>query len=430
MGVAFTTARKPKGNRVAVMSISGGGGILVADRCEELGLQVPDLSAESQKQLKQVIPAFGSARNPIDMTAELVASPGLLKKSLDIVLDDESTDSILLFFGMNKNNATGLANDLREIVEKARNQRKKPILITWMAAPEPAIDILRKANVPLLFDAIRTTNSLGKLVASASDDRRMQTASKRPADACSFSAQEICSLVRSVFNGPVPPGKFALSEFQCKRIFKEIGIPVPRGEVAQSPESAVHLAQDIGFPVVAKISSPDILHKSDAKAVKLGIENAGQMKAAFDEIVQNSKRYNPKAVIDGVLVEELVDENPLQVIAGMRWSDKFGPLVLFGMGGIFVEILKDHRLCLAPVDETEASGMISGLKTAKLFDDFRGLGKRDVKATIDAIVSLSNFGTALGKALCELDINPLFIMSDGKGVKLGDGLMVLDGRYL
>lgn len=430
LGVVFTTAHKPKGNRVAVMSISGGGGILVADRCEELGLEVPDLDPESQKQLKQVIPAFGSAKNPIDMTAELVASPALLKKSLDIVLDDESTDSILLFFGMNKKNAVGLANDLHEVIDQARKQNKKPILVTWMAAPDTAVDILRRARVPLLFDAIRTTNSLGKLVASGSSDGKAQTASE-PSDAAGrFSPENMRSLVKSVLGGPVPPGKFSLTESQCKRIFREIGIAVPRGGVAPDEASALRLAREIGFPLVAKISSPDILHKSDAKAVKVGIENEKQLTTAFHEIVQNSKRYDPKAAVDGVLVEELVPGDPLQVIAGMRWSDKFGPLVLFGMGGVFVEILKDHRLCIAPVDEAEARAMISGLKTAKLFDDFRGLGLRDVNATVDAIVSLSKFGAALGKGLCELDINPLFVLDSGKGVKLGDGLMVLDGSCL
>ena len=426
LGLVLTTSRRPEGNRVAIVSISGGGGILLADRCEELGLKVPGLCQESQKGLNEIIPRFGSAKNPIDLTAELIASPGMLKKSLEVVLDDENTDSILILFGMNKNNAKNLALDLKEVVSKARLEQKKPVLVTWMVAPDSAVDILRKSNIPLLFDGVRLTNCLKKLIdfsktLQQTDENDDQNVSEERI----LTPESLYSIVESITNKYSSSKNFTVTEFQCKQIFKKIGISVPDFGLVRNEKDALLLAGKIGFPVVAKIISPDISHKSDANAVITGIKNEEEMKKAFNQIMSNSKIYNPKAYIDGVLIEEHINDDFLELIVGLKWSENFGSVILIGAGGIFVELLKDRQMCLSPVNRKDALDMIFGLKTAKLFQGFRSFSKRDIDATINTIVKLSNFGALLGSYLQELDINPLFVFAEGKGVKVGDGLMVL-----
>lgn len=229
--------------------------------------------------------------------------------------------------------------------------------------------------------------------------------------------------------GRIKEGRLALSESQSKAFLRAAGFPVPRGGVTASAGEAVALADALGYPVVAKVDSPDILHKSDARAVKVGLKSAREVRYAFEEVVANSKAYLPGADIRGVLIEEMVSGG-LEAIVGVRWDERFGPMVMLGLGGIFVEVLKDVSLRLAPVDEEEALSMIRELKAAKMFSGFRGSPPRDVRALSRVVADVSRLAHELGQSLVELDINPLFVLEEGKGVKVGDALLVLEGGVL
>lgn len=430
LGVVHSEAWKPAGKRVGVITLSGGGGIIAADECEKLGLEVPELSPALQKELAKVVPSFGSTKNPVDVTAEMVASPGLLRKSIEIMLECDEIDSLMLFLGLQKKNAVSLATDIAEMAEISRRKKGKPVVVGWMAPPKEAVEILRKAKVPLLFDGVRTINALAKLVnkhSAAQSSGAYQSVLTDKESQKPLTKDDLRSLLFSAVSmEDSVKDRFALTEYAGKKFLQKIGLSIPGAGVAGSVEEAVALAEKIGYPVVAKIDSPDILHKSDAGAVKVGLKNPDELRKAYEEIMYNSQKFNAQARLNGVLVEEMV-EDALQTIVGLKFSEKFGPLVVFGVGGIFVEILKDFSIRLAPVNEEEAFSMISELKAYKMFTGARGAAPRDIKALAKAISTVSYIGAELGDSLLELDINPLFVLKEGAGVKVGDALIALKG---
>ena len=424
LGMVLSCSPKPNGNRVAIMSISGGGGILCADRCEDLGLEVPVLSQKTQEELKKVIPRFGSAKNPVDLTAELVASPGMLGKSLDIVLNDEDIDSVILFLGGNRKNGKKLADDIVRVLDSNGNAAKKPVIVSWMAAPDEAVKILRENEIPLLFDGVRVVNALGKLFEgrcashSEYDRRDIKTEDDE------WLKTAICKFADS---GSCGDGTISFSESVSKELIAKCSVPIPSGGLAETVDQAVRIANQAGFPVVAKVDSPDILHKSDAGAVQVRIKNEKALRSAFERLMNNARKHCPQANIHGLLVERMV-EDALEMIVGLKWSDKFGTMIMVGMGGVFVELLKDVSLRMAPVNREEAREMVSTLQTSRLLSGFRGEPERDVDALLDVIVKVSEIGASLGPDLVELDINPLFILSKGEGVVAGDALVVIRNK--
>lgn len=418
LGIAFTDGWVPAGRNVAILTMSGGGGIILADSCEELGLRVPELSSRTRDSLRKVVPAFGATANPVDVTAELVASPGLLKKSLDIVLSDPGVDSAVIFLGIQRKTALSLSRDISEAVGLSRREGGKPILVAWMAPPKEAVAALRDSGVPLFFDGVRAVKALARLTSEGG----RRTGGDRPS-ALDSAIEVLARVVPAHRADPRESGRLALKESACKAFLQELGLTVPRGRTARSEEEAVFAAEEIGYPVVMKVDSPDILHKSDANAVVVGVKPS-EVRRAFRDILENSRRYRGDARIEGVLVEEMVS-GALEAIIGARWDDRFGAMVMIGLGGVFVEVMKDFCLRLAPVDEEEALEMLASLKASKLFSGYRGAPPRDAQATAKAVSTISRIAAGLGERLLELDVNPLFVMEQGKGVKVGDALMVL-----
>lgn len=421
-GVVFSQCGLPKGNRVGIVTISGGGGIIVADHCEKMGLKVPELSPEIKSKLIEVVPSFGSAENPVDVTASALIKPGLLKESIDILISDKNIDSIVVFLGAQKRNAASISKDLIEVVKKSKSASGpvKPLIVCWMHAPDNAVEILREAGVPVLPEGTRVVNALAKLVhTSDAVEFRQDDEAAQPILINDSIRDQLLSYRKEVSEEPC-----VLSEFESKQFLSSVGIKIPKSGIVESREAAVELAEKLKYPLVAKVNSPDIAHKSDASAVAVGIKNSEEIKKAFDDIIQNSKNYNPQAKICGVLVEKMV-QGGVETIIGYRWSDQFGPIIMLGMGGIFVELLKDITFRIAPVTYHEALQMIGELKTSKLFFGFRGSAKCDIQALAKTIVMISEVGAKLGKDLKELDINPLFVLEENNGVMAGDALIVL-----
>ncbi|MCJ7830127.1 MAG: acetate--CoA ligase family protein, partial [Desulfobacterales bacterium] len=403
LGVVLSSSRQPRGNRLAIMSISGGGGILCADRAEALGFEVPELGPATQERLAAVIPAFGTLKNPVDMTAELLATPGLLRQCLEIILADGDTDAILLFLGMNRKSGARLAQDIVDVMTDPRRSEAKPLVVSWMAAPADGVGIFREAGLPLLFDGVRAVNCLAKL-----RDRPIPAAVAERAAAADGSPEaatldRLRERVREYLQAALPPEiaapgtlqRLTLSESVSKGLLECIGLPLPRGAVVHTPEAARALADRLGYPVVVKVDSADLPHKTEAGAVRVGIRGPDELAQAYESILERTRKFNPAAAIRGVLVEEMVADG-LETIAGVRWSDKFGPLVLFGMGGGWVEVLKDVCVRLAPLTEGEALEMIASLTTARLFKGFRGRARRDTDAVVRVLVTLSRLAAALG----------------------------------
>ncbi len=211
-----------------------------------------------------------------------------------------------------------------------------------------------------------------------------------------------------------------LTEFESRKILEKNGFVLPRARLAKKPASAVSFAEKIGYPVVLKIISKDILHKSDSGCVKTGILNAEELHFAFSSIIKNALKHNPSAKIDGILIEETL--SGIEVIVGAKHDPQFGPIVLFGLGGVFVEVLKDAVIRLAPIEKKDAKEMISEIKGKKLLEGYRGIKPISHKALEDALLSASKM-IASHPEIKEMDINPLFV--NEKSAVVGDARIIL-----
>ena len=410
--LAFQCGKLPAGNRVAIITISGGAGILMTDECVARGMQVPPLAAATTDKLRDIVPSFGSLVNPIDVTAAIFSDLSMIGRTLNAVLDDPNVDSIAM---INASLMGDLAASVaREIVAVAKHSRK-PIFLAWSArdsvAPE-AYAMLDAEKIPHYKSPVRCGRALSALSWYAEALRRADaTRADTPPVITSVKAREMLA-------GRTDD----VTEFAAKQVLAQYGICVTREELATSREQAVALAQRIGYPVVMKIQSPDISHKTEAKAVRLGIASDAAVAAAYDEILRNAKAYKQDARIDGVLVQEMVSGG-IEAILGVTNDKLFGPAVMFGLGGIFAEVLKDVAFRIAPVTKAAALEMVAEIKGYAVLTGARGAAHADVDALADAIVRLSALALDLKDQIAELDINPLFVFPKGQGVKAGDALI-------
>ena len=411
-GLAFQCGKLPKGNRVAIITISGGAGILMTDECVNRGMQLPPLEPATIEKLRAIVPAFGSLVNPIDVTAAIFSDLSMIGRTLNAVLDDPNIDSIAM---INASLMGDLAESVaREIVAVAK-RTDKPIFLMWSAldtaAPE-AYAMLDAQKIPHYKSPVRCGRALAALSWYAEALRRAE--SLRAEQAPVISSPE----ARRMLAGK----KDDIAEFAAKQVLAHYGIGITREELATSREHAVALAQRIGYPVALKVQSPDISHKTEAKAVRLGLASDAEVAAAYDEILRNAKAYKSDARIDGVLVQEMVSGG-IEAILGVTNDKLFGPAVMFGLGGIFAEVLKDVAFRIAPVTKSSALEMIAEIKGYAVLTGARGAAHADIDALADAIVRLSALAIDLKDHIAELDINPLFVFPKGKGVKAGDALI-------
>jgi acetyltransferase len=218
-------------------------------------------------------------------------------------------------------------------------------------------------------------------------------------------------------------GGKSLTEHQGKELLALYDIPITGEDVATSEEHAAQIVDKIGYPVALKIDSPDILHKTEAGGLKLNITSKEELIAAYNEVLDNCRKYDPKAKINGVLVQEMV-KGGTEVIVGVNNDPQFGPTIMFGLGGIFVEILKDVSLRVAPLAREDAMDMIKEIKGFKVLAGARGREKADINAIADVLVKVSHMALELEDTVAELDINPLLVLPEGKGVCVADALVI------
>ncbi len=409
---AFLCGKLPAGNRVAIITISGGAGILMTDECVVRGMQVPQLTAATIDKLRDIVPSFGSLVNPIDVTAAIFSDLSMIGRTLNAVLDDPNVDSIAM---INASLMGDLAASVaREIVAVARHS-KKPIFLTWSAlasVAQEAYAMLDAEKIPYYKSPVRCGRALSALSWYAEALRRADAtrADTPPAITNAKARQMLAGKTEDV------------TEFAAKQVLAHYGIGVTREDLATGRDEAVAFAQRIGYPVVLKVQSPDISHKTEAKAVRLGLASDAEVAAAYDEILHNAKAYKSGARIDGVLVQEMVSGG-IEAILGVTNDKLFGPAVMFGLGGIFAEVLKDVAFRIAPVTKSAALDMIAEIKGYAVLTGARGAAHADIDALADAIVRLSALALDLKDVVAELDINPLFVFPRGQGVKAGDALI-------
>lgn len=408
----FLSNKLPKGKNTVLITSSGGRGINEADRCEGLGLNIIPLCEETVTEIKKHIPSFASASNPIDLTAAAsVTNPELFIAPLRALVADPDVHNIILTefpLGWEADNPY-----LQELIDICKNSDKFVFITTFplegMSVPKGKEE-LEKNGIPVIPGDINPIKGLAKLVEYSERYRKHQQTTLQEDD----SPKQQIHL--SLQTGPT------LSESQATEILDLYEIPTTRRTIATTVDEAVQFANSIGYPVVLKVDSADIPHKTEADAIRLNVQNEHEVMKAFTEIYQNATNYKADAHINGISVQEMLPEGT-EVIIGATKDPNFGPVIMFGLGGIFVEVFKDISFRVAPLTRADAVEMIEEVKGKALLKGARGKAHADIEAIIEVLLKVSKLVTENEAIIEELDINPLFVYEEG--IKAADAMIVV-----
>jgi acetyltransferase len=394
---AFANQPLPAGPKVVVITNAGGAGIMAADAVEQQGLSFAKLSEETTAKLAAKLPAAASLGNPIDILGDALADR--YEFVLDTVLDDGGVDTVLVL--LTPQAMTEPAATAEAIVKIASKKPAKPVLACFLGAGKiaEAAKILRKGKVPLYDDTEEAISTIKVMT----EYLRWRTQPKRVVRLFPVNRRK----VENVIERYLRRGIREISEEDSKEILEAYGFMTPKGSIATTAQQAANIAQQLGFPVVLKIWSPDILHKSDVGGVKLGLNSAAEVMDAFDLMMYRIPKQVPDADILGVLVQEMCRSGK-EVILGMHRDPHFGPLMMFGMGGTMVEVLKDVAFYLAPLTAEEAKQMLIDTRTYKMLKGVRGEEGVDIDAIAEGLQRLSQLVTEFPQ-IQEMDINPYVV---------------------
>jgi acetyl coenzyme A synthetase (ADP forming)-like protein len=400
LAMAFSGRPLPRSRRTAVVTNSGGPGILAADALERHMVELPELAPETVARLKPLFPEEASLRNPLDMIAS--ATPPGYRAALAALLDDPSVDSAIAIFvpplGIKQ------ADVAEAIAAAAGDHPDKPVLAVLMGReglPQGKAE-LHEVGVP----AYIFPESAARALSALCRQREWRERPLPPVEGCAVDREAAARLVADARAA----GRARLGEAESLALLKAYGIPTAMATLARTADDAVALAAAAGGAVAMKIVSPEIVHKTDVGGVRVGVEGAAAVRSAFDEIVASATRAVPGATIHGVLVQEMV-RGGRETIAGVTRDPSFGPLVMFGLGGIFVEVLRDVVFRVAPIHRRDAADMIAGLRGARLLDALRGSPAADRRALEEVLLRLSRLAGDFPE-ISELDVNPLLAFPD------------------
>ena len=391
----------PAGSKVVVVTNAGGPGIMAADAIERQGLEFAKLTDETVKKLASKLPAAANLYNPVDILGDALADR--YEFAIDVVMDDPNVDVVLVLLtpqAMTQSAATAEA-----VVQLSRKKTQKPVLACFLGADHvsEAISILRRGRIPQ-YDSPENAVLAIRMVA---DYVRWRSRPKRIVKLFAVNRRK----VETIIERHLRQGIREIGEVESKEILEAYDFVTPKGSVATTAEQAANIAGQLGYPVVLKIWSPDILHKSDVGGVKVGLNTAGEVMDAFDLMMYRIPKKMPKANILGVLVQEMC-RGKKEVILGMNRDPHFGPLMMFGMGGTMVEVLKDISFYLAPLTADEAKQMLVNTKTYKMLKGVRGEQGVDIDIIAEGLQRLSQLVTEFPQ-IQEMDINPYIVGPQG-----------------
>jgi len=401
------------GDRIAIITNAGGPGILATDALERFNLTMARFEYETIHALENYLPDAASAANPVDVLGD--ARADRYRFALETVSNDPNVDGLLVVLtpqAMTEIDATAQA------VGELSQETNKPILACFMgeASIESGIDILTGFNVPNYPFPERAARAFHAMA----DDR--DTRNRSLPEFISFDVNQ--DLVRQVIDRVRSEGRVSIGDAEAREILKAYGMRIPQSEVAETPEKAVEVANQLGYPVVLKIASPDILHKTDVGGVKVGLDNPEDVLDAYELMVYRAQRYIPNARIWGCLVQEMMPQGGVEVLVGMNRDPQFGPLVTFGLGGIYVETLKDVTFRIAPFSPQEAYEMLEEIRAHALLDGVRGKPGVDKAAIVDVLLRIGQLVQDFPE-IAELDINPLMVYPPNQGSVAIDMRLVL-----
>jgi len=403
---AFSKQPLPLNGDFVIVSNAGGPAIITTDACEKYGIKMADITSVRSK-IDSVIPPWGSSRNPVDIVGD--ADFNRFENVLNHVLKHKNVGSVIT---MCTPSGTLDYDKLAEVVVKNSKKYKKTMLASLMGLDEGVQNrkILSDGGIPYYTYAEGAIRTLSAML------RYADWIKSPEGKITKFKVNK--TKAKKIFDKVKKEGRPNLLEEEGQEVLKAYGLPLPKSALAKNEKEAIKLAKKIGYPVVMKIASPQIIHKSDAGGVKVNLQNDREIKTAFNEIVKNAKKYNKKAEIKGVLILEMV-KGGKEMIIGSKLEPGFGPVIMLGMGGIYVEVLKDVTFRIAPVTDKESNDMISSIKSKKLLEGVRGEKPSDLKALSECIQRLSQLVTDF-KEIKELDMNPVLVMEKNKGCKILD----------
>lgn len=411
MSLMLSTLRKiPEKATFASMNLSGGETGICADVGSLNGIDYPDFTEETLESLREQLPSYASPNNPLDMTASLSYDADLYAGALRTVMDDPNVGMVLIGYTLLLDIADPAIHYMYQGIEKVVQEKKKackPIAMIPFAENTRNVEYQEKLfniGVPILPPPVYAFKLLRHL-----------------ADFISY--QKETKTLELAVGKHVGGESYALSEHDSKLELGKYGVAVPREVIAASEDDAAEFAAALDSPFAMKIESADILHKSDVGGVKLNVRGAEEARAAYREIMANVLSKRPDARINGILMVPMLKPG-VEMIIGVNNDPQFGPMIMVGMGGVFVEVFKDVALYPAPIGEEEAMEMLRSLKSFKLLNGYRGSAKCDLKALCETIVGIGRFASQNRDTLKELDINPLFVYPEGEGVGVADALIV------
>ncbi|MBE7551328.1 MAG: acetate--CoA ligase family protein [Anaerolineales bacterium] len=416
LAVAFARQPLPRGNQIAIVTNAGGPGIMATDALEKSGLKIASLNPSSQETLRQALPAAASVLNPIDVLGD--ARSDRYKIAFQAALADDNVDALVVILTpqfMTEIEETAKA--LADAFEAQPAGTRKPVVACFIgeAHMKEASCIFSERHIPSYPTPERAAAALKAMVTQA------EWAAEPLPQFQEFEVDR--ETVARIFAQVRADGRVTIGDAESRDILTAYGIRVPKSKLCPNAEEAVAFAAEIGYPVVMKIASPDILHKTDVGGVRVGLESPTDVRDAFDLMVYRAQKFQPNAQIWGCLVQEQV-RGGKEVITGMNRDPQFGPLVMFGLGGIYVEVLKDVSFRIAPFDRKEALAMIREIRSFGLLRGVRGEPPADLDATAETLLCLSQLVTDFPE-IVEMDINPLMVFEKGRGVMGVDMRLVL-----
>jgi len=411
--------KRPEGNRVAVVTNAGGPGVIATDYLIARGGKLSELSKNTITELNKFLPAAWSGSNPVDILGD--ANAERYTRAIEICLNDDNVDAVLVI--LTPQEMTNPSEVARQIVN-VKNSKNKTLMASLMGGDDVAEGrrILEKGSVPIYRspeDAVKTFIYLNRY-------RQNQEASKETPASIPHAFKPRVEKNRKLINQAIAEDRLILTEDESKKFLSNYDIPVLKNAVATTIKEAGEMAHKIGFPVVMKILSPDILHKTDVGGVKLNINSIQEAKKAYNDIIKSAKKYNKKAVIKGVFIEKMMKKR-YELLVGCKKDRTFGPAIVFGMGGVAVEVFNDTKVGLPPLNMPLALRMIRGTKVYKLLKGYRNMPDVDI-ASIQFFLYKFAYLISDFPEIKELDINPFSV--DEKGGVVLDAKIILDEEIL
>ena len=438
--IAFAQQPLPQSNRIAIVTNAGGAGILATDAAVRHGVQLAEFTEETVRKLRELLPPTVNVANPVDMTGE--PNEQRYETVVRTVLEDPNVAGVVVIAAPHI--LMSLENIARHIVRAVQaltpdpapsprpnppaplcagegssgGKVQKPVLACLMAVTDarPAIEILEEANIPHYSFPERAARALAAMARYREWVHRPRTEYRVFTDVQIEQARETIARAKR-------QGRSLLLEPEAHDVLKAYGFPVLQYRFAKSEDEALHAAREIGYPVVLKIVSPDIAHKVDVGGVKLDIHSDAELRENYRQMLADVQKAKPDARIFGVFVQEFI-KGGKETILGLKRDPLFGPLLMFGLGGIYVEALRDVTFRIAPIRELGVHRMIRQIRGFKILEGFRGEPPSDIEAIAECLARLSQLATQL-EEIVELDINPLVVFERGRGARVVDARIVV-----